>query len=113
MSSPITIVTKKKEIVFPEGTIYFSPFGAGTELRLSRVRRRMLLCEQKIADKTATDETYDSYDNFEEELYDIIKNSLTDNCDGELVKSFVESTPLNDIVAYIEGRIEPNAEKTD
>lgn len=110
MSTPITISTKKREIILPEGKLYYTPFGAGTELKLSRIRRRMAMCENKIFDKTASDDTYDAYDAYEAELLDIILEAFTDDVNGELAHAYVMATPLVEILKYIEGKETPDAE---
>lgn len=76
--------------------------GAGDELRLGQVQRRVAQIDKKIKDGTATDADYDLYDQLERTMYEMFENMFRDSTeDNAHVKEWVKNTPMAIITAAI------------
>ena len=74
--------------------------GAGTEMRLSQAQRRLTMLDQKVENKTATEEDLDSY---ELVVYETFKSMFKDNTkNNSEVSKWVEETPLAIMVQVFE-----------
>jgi len=90
--------------------------GAGTELRFSQASRacnlyqaRIVLLDNKIADKTITKEELDDYEEYskkyeenEKVLFDIFSSVFTDDTDNTSVHKWIDETPLEIIMQAFE-----------
>jgi ASC-1-like (ASCH) protein len=77
--------------------------GAGTEMRLSQAQRRLTMLDQKVENKTATEEDLDKYDSYELVVYETFKNMFKDNTkNNSEVSKWVEETPLAIMVQVFE-----------
>lgn len=76
--------------------------GAGDELRLGQVQRRVAQIDKKIKDGTATDADYDLYDQLERTMYEMFENMFKDSTENNAnVKEWVKNTPMAIITAAI------------
>jgi ASC-1-like (ASCH) protein len=77
--------------------------GAGTEMRLSQAQRRLTMLDQKVENKTATEEDLDKYDSYELVVYETFKSMFKDNTkNNSEVSKWVEETPLAIMVQVFE-----------
>lgn len=77
--------------------------GAGTELRMGKVKRRIDLLSKKVDNGTATEEELDRLDNFEDEMFGFFKGIFKDATkDNSEVEKWVEETPTAFIMQAIE-----------
>lgn len=69
--------------------------GAREELSMSQAQRRIKRLDQKIEERTATDQDYDLYDKLEAQSYSMFKNIFKDTtADNSQVNNWLEETPL-------------------
>lgn len=70
--------------------------GAGTEIRMGQIQRRITILDKKIKDETATDEDLDKYDEYEKQSFEyllaIFKDGTEDNAS---VAKWLKSIPLS------------------
>lgn len=73
--------------------------GAGTELKISKVQRRLKFLDKKIEKGTETEADLDKYDEYEEYLLTFFKGLFKDGTeDNKSVSDWVESTPMAIII---------------
>ena len=77
--------------------------GAGTELRMSKLKRRSDLLSKKVENGTATEEDLDRLDAYEDEFLQMFKNVFRDDTDNNAeVSAWIEETPFAFIMQAIE-----------
>lgn len=79
--------------------------GAGTEIRMGQIQRRITILDKKIADGTANDDDLDKYDEYEKQSFEYLLKIFSDSTPDNLnVKKWLESIPLgvaNQIISDI------------
>lgn len=77
--------------------------GAGTELKMGKMKRRQEFLARKAENGTATEEDLDRLDNIEDEFFQLFKNIFRDETpDNSEVSEWVENTPTAIIMQAIE-----------
>ena len=77
--------------------------GARTDMKMSRLQRRLKRLDKKIEDETAEDNEYDEYDKAEAWYYDVLRNIFQDGTkSNSQVHKWVDETPMFMIIAAFE-----------
>lgn len=77
--------------------------GAGTELRMGKMKRRTDLLSKKVEGGTATEADLDRLDAMEDEFLDLFKHMFKDSTkDNSEVAEWIEKTPMAIIMQAIE-----------
>jgi len=77
--------------------------GAGTELKMGQIQRRLGLLEKKVENNTANEEDLDKYDRLESETYGYFKKLFKDSTeDNSEVEEWLQATPIGVVYAIIE-----------
>ena len=77
--------------------------GAGTELKMGKMKRRQEFLAKKAENGTATEEDLDRLDAIEDEFFQFFKNIFKDDTkDNSEVSDWVENTPTAIIMQAIE-----------
>lgn len=77
--------------------------GAKTDLKMSRLQRRLKHLDHKIEENTATDEDYNEYDEAEQWYYDVLRDLFQDGSKNNAqVHKWVDETPMFIIIAAFE-----------
>lgn len=77
--------------------------GAGTELKMSRYKRRQEFIAKKIENGTATEQDMDRYDEMEDFFFDFFRNMFQDGTkDNKAVHEWVDNTPMAVILQAFE-----------
>jgi hypothetical protein len=88
--------------------------GAGTELQLSKNKRRQDFIGKKIEKGTATEEDLDRFDEIEQFFYDFFRNLFQDGTESNsAVHEWVDSTPMAVILQAFEDIKEQANKKED
>lgn len=77
--------------------------GAGTELKMTKMRRRTDFLSKKVENGTATEEDLDRLDAMEDEFFNFFKGIFKDSTDDNSeVNEWIEKTPMALIMQAIE-----------
>lgn len=77
--------------------------GAGTELKMGKMKRRQEFLAKKADDGTAAEEDLDRLDAIEDEFFQFFKNIFKDDTeDNSEVNEWIEITPMAIIMQAIE-----------
>lgn len=87
--------------------------GAGTELKMSKMKRRQEFLSKKIENGTVTEEELDKYDAIEDFFYEFFQNLFQDGTeDNKSVHEWVDNTPMAVILQAFED-VKDQANKTE
>lgn len=117
MAEPVKISTSKynkQGQVDIDGNIWSVVLpGAGTELKMSKMKRRQEFLAKKIENGTVTEEELDKYDEIEDFFYTFFQNLFQDGTeDNKAVHEWVDNTPMAVILQAFED-IKDQANKTE
>jgi hypothetical protein len=88
--------------------------GAGTELKMSRHKRRQEFLAKKIEKGIATEEDLDKYDEIDEFFFDFFRDMFQDGTeDNNSVHEWVDSTPMAVILQAFEDIKEQASKKEE
>lgn len=77
--------------------------GAGVEMKMSKVQRRLKWLDKKIEADDYTEADIDKYDELEDWIYNLFKTMFKDDTkDNSQVNKWIEETPLGKIIAIFE-----------
>src|SRR6478736_6129595 len=95
---------KKSGKVMVDGMLWTVTLpGAGMELKVSKVQRRIKLLEKNIKNEEYDEKDLDQYDEYEDFMYNFFKGIFKDETeDNSQVNTWIDDTPLEIIIQAFE-----------